>query len=220
MVRRLRCQQAIRRWSDKGASFVEVMVALAILLIVLFGVYLLYETSQITYARGAIDIELQDSGRKAVEDLARLLRMAGYDPTGTGSFGFRSITGFTSLATEDRILFSIDQNGDGVIDSNTNERVGFALFGTELKWTMDGTNAVAGLLPVAKNVQSARFSYFTASDVAIPNPPGGTYTLTDAQRAMIRRIRISLTLSGTASSPYSQQARNYTLTMDVRPRNL
>ena len=219
MVRRLRCQQAIRRWSDKGASFVEVMVALAILLIVLFGVYLLYETSQITYARGAIDIELQDSGRKAVEDLARLLRMAGYDPTGTGSFGFRSITGFTSLATEDRILFSIDENGDGVIDSNTNERVGFALFDTELKWTMDGTTD-AGLLPVAKNVQSARFSYFTASDVPIPNPPGATYTLTDAQRAMIRRIRISLTHSGTASSPYSQQARNYTLTMDVRPRNL
>lgn len=220
MVRRLRCQQAIRRWSDKGASLVEVMLALTILLVVLFGVYLLYETSQLTYARGATDIELQDNGRKAVEDLARLLRMAGYDPTGTGSFGFRSITGFTSLATDSLLVFSVDADEDGVIDSNTNERVGFALFGTELKWTMDGTTAVAGVLPVAKNVQSARFSYFTASDVPIPNPPGGTYTLTDAQRAMIRRIRISLTLSGTASSAYSQQARSYTLTMDVRPRNL
>jgi hypothetical protein len=185
----------------------------------LFGVYAIFESGHSTHARGAADIDLQDNARSGLEEMARLIRMAGYDPAGSGIFGFQSAGGFTALATDSRLVFSVDADEDGVIDANSSERIGFALFGTELKRTMDGVAADAGA-PLAKSVQSMRISYFTAAGTPLPNPPGATYTLTASERALIRRIQVSVTLSGTASSGFGPQSRVYTLTTDLRPRNL
>lgn len=205
------------RERQRGASLVELVVALPLFFVVLLGVYLLYEASEATTARAATDAALQGSGRHALDEMARFLRMAGADPTGAGTFGFRAAAGFTPLATESRILFTLDADGDGVLANSSGERVGFALFGSDLRRTLDGVTPLPGLPPLARDVRGLRFGYFTAAEVPLPNPPGPTYTLTVPERMAIRRVTIQLTLSAAAPG---QAPRLYTLTTDVRPRNL
>ena len=214
---RQRSGRAMQSRRQQGFTTLELVVTMSIFLIVLFAVYSVYEVAQATYVRGATDIDLRDQARRALTEMEALTRLAGYDPKDAGIFGFRSWTGFTPVATESTLLFSLDADEDGVIDSNSHERMGFALFGTELRRTMDGTTPVEELPPIARNVQSIRFSYFDRSELPIPNPPEATYSLTRGQMLAIRRITIDLTLSsnGAGTGP-----RVYTLFTDLRPRNL
>lgn len=207
----------IRRGGEKGASLVELLVAVSVFAIVMLAIYMTYDVSQAGYVRGTTDIDLQDNGRKAQEAMATLVRAAGYDPTGADIFGFNSAAGFTPMATDSTLVFSVDADQDGVLDNIRNERVGFALFGTDLRRTMDGVTPDAVLPPVARNVQGLQFSYFDVSDVPIPNPAVAPYTLTAAQMATIRRINIRLTLSDTAGVVGQ---RVYTLSTDLRLRNM
>jgi len=217
MRNRQRFPEAMPGRGARGASLLEAIVMLSIVVIVMLAICTTYDAGSAIYARGATDMEVQDNGRKAQDEMAKLLRSAGSDPMGTGIFGLRTAAGFTPIATEGSILFSMDTNNDGVLDTNSNERVGFALFGTELRRTVDGVNAVLGLPPLARNVRSLRFAYFTASNAPIPNPAGATYTLTAAQMQAIRRITVQVTVAADAGS---QGSRVYTLSTDVRPRNL
>ncbi len=202
---------------EKGVSFLETMLALLIFVVVLFAVYGLYDVSQSSYARGTTDIGLQDSGRSAQEEMASIIMSAGYDPTGAGIFGWRNAGGFVPIATESTLLFTLDANEDGVLANDSTERIGCALFGSDLLRTMDGVTPVAGLPPMGRNVQSIQFSYFDASDNPIPNPPGAIYNLTAAEMSLIRRINIQLILSTTVPG---YGPRVYTVSTDVRPRNL
>ncbi len=217
MQRSPRFSDPIAGRGPRGASLLEAVVTLSIFTIVIVAVYATYDAGNAVYARGTADMEVQDEGRKALDAIAKLSRSAGNDPSGAGIFGFRTVTGFTPVATESTVLFSLDANGDGVLDTTSDERVGFALFGTELRQTTDGVNPVPGLPPLARNIRSLRFAYFTASNVPIPNPAGATYTLDTVQMRGIRRMTVQVTVAATAGS---QGSRIYTLSTDVRPRNL
>ncbi len=217
MIGRQSIWSIIQQSDKKGISLFEALVSLLIFLVVLFAVYGLYSSSLISYARGTTDIGLQDSGRTAQAEMAAILRAASYDPTGAGIFGFRNAAGFAPIATESALLFSLDADEDGVLANDNTERIGFALFGSDLQRTMDGITPVAGLPPLARNIQSIQFSYFDASDTPIPNPPGAIYNLTAAEMSMIRRINLQLTLF-TAVPGYGP--RVYTVSTDVQLRNL
>ncbi len=208
--------QAVGRAATRGFTLIETLITVAILAVVLGGMYQLFLVGYRTQAVVSTDSTLLDNARRAVDAMADDLRMAGLDPTGAGAFGFRQSGGFVPVAAESRILFSLDEDRDGTLDGNALERVGFLLNGTTLVRTTDGTNPAAGLPPVARNVASLQFEYFNASDNPIPNPPGTTYTLTAAQRLNIRRIRVTVTLSGTGGGV----ARIYPVTTDIRGRNL
>lgn len=208
--------QAVGRAATRGFTLIETLITVAILAVVLGGVYQLFLVGYRTQAVVSTDSSFLDNARRAVDAMAKDLHVAGLDPTGAGVFGFRDSGGFAPVATEARILFSLDEDRDGTLDANALERVGFLLNGTTLVRTMDGVNPAAGLPPVARDVASLRFEYFDASDNPIPNPPGATYTLTAAQRRNIRRIRVTVTYSGTAGS----LARTYSVTTDIRGRNL
>ncbi len=216
MIGRQSIWSIVQQSDKKGISLLEALVSLLIFLVVLFAVYGLYSSSLISYARGTTDIGLQDSGRSVQAEMAGNIMSAGYDPTGAGIFGLRNAGGFVPIATESTLLFTLDANEDGVLANDSTERIGFALFGSDLQRTIDGGTPVAGLPTLARNVQSIQFSYFNASDTPIPNPPGAIYTLTAAEMSMIRRINLQLTLSTTVPG---YGPRVYTVSTDVRLRN-
>ena len=209
--------ETIRGCGARGASLLEAIVTLSTMVIIMVGVYTVYDAGNAIYARGATDMLVQDDARKGQDEIAKLLRSAGNHPMGTGIFGFRSSGGFTPIATESSILYTMDANDDGALENNSSERVGFILVGRELRLSTDGVTAAPGLPPLARNVRTLRFSYFNAGNAPIPNPAGDTYTLTASQMRAIRRIAVQVTVDAQAGS---QGPRVYTLSTDVRPRNL
>ena len=203
------------RCATSGFTLVEAVVVVAILSVVFIGISQLFMAGYQSQAVISTDSAQLDNARRAVDAIARDIRVAGLDPTGAGIFGFNT-SGFTPVATESVVLFSLDQDRDGTLDSNALERVGFLLSGGNVVRTMNGGSAAAGFPPIARNVAGLRFEYFDGADNPIPNPAGPTYTLTPAQRLNIRRVRVLVTFSGTAGG----LARNYQVTTDVRARNL
>ena len=201
---------------SQGYTLLELTVSMSIFFIVLFALYTIYEAGQFAYARAATDADLRDHGRRALGLILKHVRVSGYDPLARGIFGFKVATGFNPQATESRLLFSTDANKNGILDQNTDERVGFALFGTDLSRTMDGTTPVEGLPPLARNVKSIRITYFDIAGKPIPAYPGETYTLGFGDMARIRRLSIALTLSNGSAG---QAARSRTITEQGWLRN-
>jgi type IV pilus assembly protein PilW len=207
-----------RHGSRNGASLIEVLIGITIFALISTAVYLVYVLTVRAERTSMSDAELLDGARRALAVVAEQVRMAGLDPTGTGQFGFKEITGtFRPIAAENNILFSIDANADGSIGAGMDERVGFVVVNTELVRTTNGTSAVAGVPPIAKGVTSFKITYRDASNNTIPSPLTATYTLTAAQRSSIRRIEFELSLSKQAGA---FGTRAITVKTDVRSRNL
>jgi type II secretory pathway component PulJ len=201
---------------NQGYTLLELTVSMAIFFIVLFALYSMYEAGQFAYARAATDADLREHGRRAMEQILKQVRVSGYDPLARGIFGFKAATGFNPQATESRLLFSTDANRNGILDQTTDERIGFALFGSELRRTMDGMTPVEGIPPLARNVESLRITYFDLAGKPIPAYPGETYSLGIGEMARIRRVSVALRLSN--GSP-GKASRARTITEQAWLRN-
>jgi prepilin-type N-terminal cleavage/methylation domain-containing protein len=62
----------------RGFSLLEAMITLSVFLIVLLGIYQLYETNRTTFGRGEVRTDIQQNARMALSVIERDLRMAGY----------------------------------------------------------------------------------------------------------------------------------------------
>ncbi|MFW6236686.1 MAG: PilW family protein, partial [Desulfovibrionales bacterium] len=63
---------------ERGASILEVVVAVVIGLLVLAGVYKIFQGNSLSYRTQEAAARIQENGRLAVELLSRDIRMAGY----------------------------------------------------------------------------------------------------------------------------------------------
>jgi len=101
----------IHRVSDKrGFSLVEMMTALAIVSIVMVGIYTMYFTQTQSHATQQVVVDMQQGIRLAMYLIEKEIRMAGYDPTNSGIPGIIS-------AQRASITFSVDITGgetDGI----------------------------------------------------------------------------------------------------------
>jgi len=62
----------------RGYTLLEVLITLSIFLIVLYSVYMVYDTQRSSYSRTEARIDTQDNARMALSTLQREIRMAGY----------------------------------------------------------------------------------------------------------------------------------------------
>ena len=69
---------------ELGFSLVETLVATAVMLIVLFAAYMIFDTSEQNYARGLARASVQEDVRVSIERMAKELRLSGYNPSKTG----------------------------------------------------------------------------------------------------------------------------------------
>ena len=159
-----------KRSYGHGFSLVELMVAMAISLIVMGGVYKIYVTQQDSYLLQEQVAEMQQNARIAKYVLTKDIRMVGYNPTrklNVGSF----VTSFVAKLPGDdsadgdpdetatgshSIAFTLDDNGNGVLDANFDEQVAFRVAGANLE-RFDVDNDA--WLKVVENIEALGFAY-------------------------------------------------------------
>lgn len=212
--------------SEAGASILEIIVVVAVLGIVLGGIYQLLISNQTVYERGEVVFDMHTNARMAMPAVTRALLSAGVDPSQDGNFGFvdNPGTGFVPVASDTQLTFTLDANGDGVLQNNSDERQGFRLSTAGPPFTVDQMSIDGGgavtWVPIARSIQTLEFFYFDGTGTPLPNPATPPYTLDATQRGLIRRIDVQITVSETGEGFLSGKTYTYTLSTAVMPRNL
>jgi prepilin-type N-terminal cleavage/methylation domain-containing protein len=230
----LRCQ--------KGFSFVEVLIASTIFVMVLLGIYVVYETNQSTYVRGEADAKVQQNARVALDQINREILMAGDDPgdcknstdrtsltrtrilsnPGLFSTGTRSVSNYAiqNLAASS-VRFLADVNADSNVDGLSPQN----LRHTEVvEFAYDGTNKRITRQVWVWSSSAADWTTGGAQAITENNTIDSlTFTYRDESNAVtandyaVKRIEVSLTASVRAGT---QGTQSYALNSDIRPRNL
>lgn len=177
------------RSKEHGFTMVELLVAMAITAVVMAAVYSLYKTQQDSYIAQDQVVEMQQNVRASLYQMARDLRMAGFNPQRAPNVG-----GFLTQLPDDgsgttttnatNIAFTIDQDSNGVIDVDANDE--------QIAYRLD--NATGALQKfrvsddtwqtVANNISAVDFVYLdpsgtdiTASVIANPTSQYATTNL-------------------------------------------
>jgi prepilin-type N-terminal cleavage/methylation domain-containing protein len=198
------------RRNEKGFSLLEVLIALSVFVIVVFGVYTVYDSGRATVARGQNKVEVQQTARVAMDMMASEIQTAGYDPSNAMNL---LPTTPVQVANGSIITFIADVDGNNVTDQVTYRLQGAQLIRDFSSWN-GATFPAPASEELANGVTTLTFGYFDGNDpnnqFAAPVPA--------ASLAAIRRITVAVTTQGTAAGISSAQ-ETFPLTMDVRLRN-
>ena len=189
-----------RRHKQQGFTLTELLVAMAMVGIVMAAVYSTYKSQQDTYVAQEQVAEMQQNLRASLYQMARDLRMAGFNPQRAPNVG-----GFVTQLPDDglgqtttdstNIAFTVDQNRNGAIDLNDNdEQIAYRLDSNTLQKFRVSDDT---WLTVADNIDALDFVYLdpsgtdiTASVIANPT---GLYAATSLPYIdSIRSIEISV----------------------------
>jgi prepilin-type N-terminal cleavage/methylation domain-containing protein len=211
-----------------GFTLVELMVAMSIFLLILVGIFQVFDPSRNAYQVSERKLGVQQNARVAMDRMARQIRMAGYFPENTDAATGNDLSNSIQVATESALAVSGDLDMLGASQVYT-----FCLDNSGLRRVRGAIGAGASYMCatgdlMAESVTALRFAYFDSANNPVPNPPGATFNL-DAQgmggapafvnvaeRSAVRRIVIMVTARENVPN---QPAQTYTLTSDVRLRN-
>ena len=166
-----------------GLSLAELLVSLAVLGLVLAGLFAILHSGLKAYGWGVGRVEAQQAARVALERMARELREAGYDPRGAG---IQPVV----AAAPALVTFQRDLNGNGVVDP-TRERVTFLLRAGESVLRRD---AGGGAQPIIDGVRRFDLTYFDRARAPT----------TDPSRVDSVRIQLEVGLTGPVAAMETQ----------------
>lgn len=147
--------KAMNSGKQKGFTLVELMVAMAIAGLLVAMVSLAYTSQSGSYNSQQDALALQQDMRSALQFLAKEIRMAGYDPSGSANAGITTATPTTFRFTRD-VTGGAGGDSDGDT-SDPNEDIRYAINGSgSLGRETGGTG---GLQPVAENIVRLLFEY-------------------------------------------------------------
>ncbi|WP_022668520.1 prepilin-type N-terminal cleavage/methylation domain-containing protein [Desulfospira joergensenii] len=223
---------------DKGFTLIELMITMVIAGLIMIGAYAAYTSQQKTYYAQDQVTEMQQNIRAALSIITSELRMAGYDPTGSGNFGI-------VWALPGRFQMTTDMDGDGVVDGPETLEFGFS-FAMDADSNGDGipdndndgdgvpdpidigmqTNNAGGYQDIAESIQAVEFLYYNASG----NITATVADIRSVQMTVLARARRQdpqfthtttyTTPSGQNWGPYNDNFRRRMLTTRIRCRNL
>ena len=214
--------------SQDGFTLVEMMVAISIFLLILVGVFQVFDPSNRAYLNSQHKLGVQQNGRVAMDMIVRQVRMTGYFPENIDTDTTNDISNRIQAGSESALAVAGDLDNSGTssvftycLDSGGLKVVKGAI-GTAASY-MCSTGTV-----LAESVTALSFAYFDSANNPIPNPPPTAYNLdnqalggapafgTTTQRAAVARIVIKLTARENVPG---QPAQTYDLASDVRLRN-
>ena len=210
-----------------GFTLVEIMIVLFIMVVVVSAVYALFVKSQRTYTGQDQLVQLQQDLRSALEMMAQELRQAGYDPA---IYVVKNPRPGIEIAEPQRIRFTADLNGNGVIDGG-DERVTY-VFKNGALYRNDGS----GDQEVTPNLVDFQIRYFLLADGTfrgiLSSPPRRDFETQNPEaenglggspqdrREAIRVIRLEARGRTPHIDPDTKRYGEYTLKVDVALRNL
>ena len=210
-----------------GFTLVELMVAMSIFLLILVGIFQVFDPSRNAYQVSTRKLDVQQNARVAMDRMARQLRMTGYFPENLVPNPVNPLSNSIQVATDSAISVAGDLDEVGTSSAYT------FCFNSGLR-RVSGTIGAAGSYTcaggqlMAESVTALSFAYFDSANNPVPSPPGAPFNLdaqglgaapsfaSVAQRSIVRRIVITVTAQENVPS---QGTQTYTLTSDVRIRN-
>lgn len=204
-----------------GMTLVEILMAIAIGSVIGLAIMMIFQSNSQLFSGEKKVTGMVTTGRNAIGELSHLVRQAGYNPTEatTGLFGLKDSTGnFTTnaITSAKSIFFTIDDNEDGSLQNNGNEKVGFRFTGVdcdpsansssciEIAQIDPATGAISGWIPKIPDIQDLAFIYHYRTG----SP--GAYVFTDSMcgaaggataTALPGATSITFTCGGVAASP-------------------
>ena len=160
----------------------EVLVATAIGTLAAAAFTALLVASLAARRQAADGAEAVASVAAAVDQIVRDVRLAGYDPQAHGIIGLPAATATT-------LVVAADLDGDGSVDTASEEQIGYRLLGDTLQRTVGKQN-----LPLLSEVAPGGLllQYLDASGSTIdPTTPGAL--------SAIRAVTVDLTVRATAA---------------------
>jgi prepilin-type N-terminal cleavage/methylation domain-containing protein len=206
-----------------GFTLLEMLVSLSIFLIVLFGLYTVYDAGERNYSSGTTKWDVQSQARLALDRMTREIRMAGYASP--------KVADPVVIATDDTLTIHADVDGSGAKYVTYGRRDCSGTGGTVLYRNISPSTFCGGD-PFIEGVSALTFTYYELNNVPLPYPLPSSYALDSqsfvtgtgtpsppaagSQRDRVRQVKISLTVQ--------QQIRGrtvpFTITTDVALRNL
>jgi type IV pilus assembly protein PilW len=174
----------------------EILIAILITGIIVGAIYTTYKSQQDSYVAQDQVVEMQQNLRASIYIMAREIRLAGYNP---GSVP--NLAGFVSTLPCDpanpaddvaiapsatQIAFTMDANGNGVIDNAEAEQTAYRLNAANL--TLEKFSlATHSWVVVAQDIEALNFVYLDGA-----NPPNDLTGTISTNLANVRRVEITM----------------------------
>ncbi len=174
-----------------GFTLVELLIAMSVFLIILLGIYELFDTNRANYVSGTRKVDVQQNARVALDTIAREIRMTGYfpenypsppaSPPATLLTNAIQVGTNAALAIYGNVDGSVDGTGNGVsniflycLDTTATPPVvrrGKAAANPTTSTGLAVSAYTCGSGDVlAENIASLKFTYYDANNTLIPVP--------------------------------------------------
>lgn len=211
---------------EQGITVVELAISLSIFVIILLAVTTVFDVHNPLFASGERKVDVQYNARFSMAQMTKQIRVAGYYPENFDANAGNNLVSPVPIqvATNSALAIFGDDDGNGTSNLSL-----YCLAGTSLMraTTFDCNQGQT----LGRGITSLRFTYYDANNDPIPNPLTATYELDGedhvgtpdltpgdlTERSAIRRVVITLTAQMNVPG---QQPQRYTLTSDIRLRNL
>lgn len=157
-----------------GFSLIELIIVMTISLFIATTVWDVFVSHYKRYQVETAILDAQQNASSGIDMMIREIRMAGYDPTGSAFNGNKLLSDGTRPnrvieATEKRIRFLADLNGDGNFsdEDDENEDITYELRNGE---TTLRRKSRRGGQPLAENIESLHITYLDKYGRMIPAP--------------------------------------------------
>jgi prepilin-type N-terminal cleavage/methylation domain-containing protein len=200
------CEEEIKMKDCRGFTVVELMIALALLAVVLAGIYTTFGSQERAYILQDQMAEMNQNARVALEFMSKDIRNAAFDPTAAIATGAGA---GIETATATSIVFTQDVTEDGDLDDEA-EYVGYRFDAANDEIDRcTGGGACGAWESFTDQVQNLQFNYVLADETSTQAP---------GVLDEIREVEIQVVARRKAHSTHGFQ--NITLTSKVKVRNM